>query len=78
MRPITIQVREEHEGHAKDQDLYKAMFRALEVQALALRTSGEFTDHEIIAMSVRAAQQLAANATALADDMSVKVELSHD
>lgn len=78
MRDVIIQAREESESHPQDQVLYAAIHAALRDKATELRLSGEFEDRDIIAMSVRAAQQLACNATAISAEMGISLVVADE
>jgi hypothetical protein len=78
MKNVTIKLREEHEGHPEDQKMYAVMHKVAGEYAMTLRSTGEYTDDQLVAISTRAMQQLAANATMISTEMSLDIEVAHE
>jgi hypothetical protein len=73
LTPVTIYQRSEPVSPREDQ-LYHDSIAGITVLAKALREEGVLTDHEIIAATTRTLQQMAANATYLANQMGVELD----
>lgn len=74
MKSVIIQRREEHEGRPEDVQFYAALHATMLKEATELREAGVLSDHDIIAITTRTLQQLAANATDLAEQMGVVLD----
>jgi hypothetical protein len=75
MTPVLIYQREQGEGHPVDEALYRKLHELAHREGMAMKATGEYTDAQIIASHTRAFQQLAANSTALAQELEIDVEL---
>lgn len=78
MQDMIIQYRTEEESHPEDCKMYAVMFEAASKYALSLNDSGNLDELEVIGISVRAMQQLAANATEIANSLGVNLELNKE
>lgn len=61
-------------GSTEDQALYGKVHTFMRDQAMAEQATGQDSDEVIIARHTRVLQQMAANATEIAQDMGVKVD----
>lgn len=72
LTPVVIFSRDD--GPAADQALYGKVHTFMREQAMAEQALGQDNDGAIIARHTRVLQQMAANATLIANDMGVKID----
>lgn len=61
-------------GPAHDQEMYTKVHAFMREEAMAIRAEGIFSDEEIIASHTRVLQQMAANATEIAQLMGIALD----